>query len=81
MSAMSKRPSPPLANRFEMRLSDEFAAAMDEWRRGQVDLPSRAEAIRRLAVRGLDADAEVVRLRARLAAAGVDPDGDDGGTR
>ena len=31
-----------------MRLSDEFLERLDEWRRKQPDLPSRAEAIRRL---------------------------------
>ena len=39
--------------RFEMRLSPEFVARVDEWRRRQADLPSRAEAIRRLAEAGL----------------------------
>jgi hypothetical protein len=33
---------------FQMRLSDEFLGRLDEWRRKQPDLPSRAEAIRRL---------------------------------
>jgi hypothetical protein len=31
-----------------MRLSNEFLERLDEWRRKQPDLPSRAEAIRRL---------------------------------
>jgi hypothetical protein len=31
-----------------VRLQPEFAAPLDGWRRGQSDLPSRAEAIRRL---------------------------------
>jgi hypothetical protein len=31
-----------------MRLSDGFLERLDEWRRRQPDLPSRAEAIRRL---------------------------------
>jgi len=31
-----------------MRLSDGFLERLDEWRRKQPDLPSRAEAIRRL---------------------------------
>jgi hypothetical protein len=33
---------------FVMRASEEFLRAIDDWRRKQVDLPSRAEAIRRL---------------------------------
>ena len=33
---------------FQMRVSDAFLASLDEWRRGQPDLPSRAEAVRRL---------------------------------
>jgi hypothetical protein len=31
-----------------MRVSEEFLRKVDNWRRGQADLPSRAEAIRRL---------------------------------
>jgi hypothetical protein len=31
-----------------MRLSSEFLERLDDWRRKQPDLPSRAEAIRRL---------------------------------
>jgi hypothetical protein len=31
-----------------MRLSNEFLERVDEWRRKQPDLPSRAESIRRL---------------------------------
>jgi hypothetical protein len=33
---------------FQMRVSDEFLERVDVWRRKQEDLPSRAEAIRRL---------------------------------
>ncbi len=33
---------------FQMRLSNEFLRRLDEWRRRQPDLPSRAESIRRL---------------------------------
>jgi hypothetical protein len=33
---------------FQMRVSDAFLRTVDEWRRGQIDLPSRAEAIRRM---------------------------------
>jgi len=31
-----------------MRVSEDFLRAVDDWRRGQIDLPSRAEAIRRM---------------------------------
>jgi hypothetical protein len=31
-----------------MRVSEAFLRTVDEWRRGQIDLPSRAEAIRRM---------------------------------
>jgi len=31
-----------------MRVSEQFLRMVDDWRRTQVDLPSRAEAIRRL---------------------------------
>jgi hypothetical protein len=34
--------------RFEMRFDLESLANIDDWRRSQPDLPSRAEAIRRL---------------------------------
>ena len=33
---------------FQMRVSEEFMRLVDDWRRNQSDLPSRAEAIRRL---------------------------------
>ena len=41
------------AERFEMRVSKEFLAAIDEWRRHQPDSPSRAEAMRQLVELGL----------------------------
>jgi len=31
-----------------MRVSEDFLRTVDDWRRGQIDLPSRAEAIRRM---------------------------------
>ena len=33
---------------FQMRVSETFLRTVDDWRRGQVDVPSRAEAIRRM---------------------------------
>jgi hypothetical protein len=33
---------------FQMRASEEFLRRIDDWRREQPDLPSRAESIRRL---------------------------------
>jgi uncharacterized protein len=41
--------------RFEMRLDVESVERIDEWRRKEPDLPSRAEAIRRLVDLGLQA--------------------------
>jgi hypothetical protein len=41
----SKRPQD---RPFQMRVSEQFLRMVDDWRRGQTDLPSRAEAIRRL---------------------------------
>ena len=38
----------PKTERFEMRWEAEMLERVDEWRRQQKDLPSRAEAIRRL---------------------------------
>ena len=34
--------------RFELRVSSEFLKIVDDWRRHEPDIPSRAEAIRRL---------------------------------
>jgi hypothetical protein len=41
--------------RFEMRVPASFLKMVDDWRRKQPDLPSRAEAIRRLVELGLKA--------------------------
>jgi hypothetical protein len=41
--------------RFELRMDREEIAQVDDWRRHQADLPSRAEAIRRLIQFGLKA--------------------------
>ncbi len=43
----------PKTERFEMRMDPETLARVDEWRRKQPDLPSRAEAMRRLVDLGL----------------------------
>lgn len=45
----------PKPQTFQMRVSDDWLAKIDEWRRQQPDLPSRAEAIRRLVDMGLKA--------------------------
>jgi hypothetical protein len=43
------RPSKTAQDRpFQMRVSEDFLRMVDDWRRRQNDLPSRAEAIRRL---------------------------------
>ncbi len=39
--------------RFEMRLDEEILSSVDDWRRQQDDVPSRAEAMRRLVELGL----------------------------
>jgi uncharacterized protein len=39
--------------RFEMRAPSSFLKTIDDWRRKQPELPSRAEAIRRLVEIGL----------------------------
>ena len=42
-----------LDQRIQLVASNEFSHVIDEWRRGQPDLPSRSEAIRRLVELGL----------------------------
>lgn len=42
-----------LDQRIQLVASSEFSKTVDEWRRGQSDLPSRSEAIRRLVDLGL----------------------------
>ena len=43
------RPSKRTHDRpFQMRVSESFLRMVDDWRRGQIDVPSRAEAIRRM---------------------------------
>lgn len=41
------------AHPFQMRVSSDWLQKIDRWRRTQADLPSRAEAIRRLVGMGL----------------------------
>jgi len=43
----------PLSERFEMRLDEETLGRVDRWRSEQADVPSRAEAMRRLIEQGL----------------------------
>jgi len=38
---------------YQMRVTEKWLATIDNWRRQQPDLPSRAEAIRRLVEKGL----------------------------
>ena len=33
---------------YDKRVSESFLRMVDDWRRGQLDIPSRAEAIRRM---------------------------------
>ena len=45
------RGRPPKRNQdrpFQMRVSESFLRMVDDWRRAQLDIPSRAEAIRRM---------------------------------
>lgn len=46
------------SERFEMRLDEETIGRVDEWRSKQSDLPSRAEAVRRLVDMSLERVAE-----------------------
>lgn len=48
-----KRPV-TLPQLIQLRLSDDLAKRIDDWRRKQDDLPTRSEAIRRLVDRALD---------------------------
>lgn len=41
-----------------MRVSEDFLRLLDDWRRKQADLPSRAEAVRRLVERGIAATSD-----------------------
>jgi hypothetical protein len=56
-------PGEEQTERFQMRVSPSFLRLIDEWRRKQPDLPSRAEAIRRLVQRGVSASEKSGRRR------------------
>ena len=56
-------PTEEQTERFQMRVSPSFLRLVDEWRRKQPDLPSRAEAIRRLVERGVNAPEKRARKR------------------
>jgi metal-responsive CopG/Arc/MetJ family transcriptional regulator len=47
-----------LPNLVQLRLPDDIAKAIDDWRRKHPDLPTRSEAIRQLIVRGLREEPE-----------------------
>jgi len=49
-------PAPTKSERFEMLVDPAFLRRIDDWRRKQPDLPSRAEAIRRLVEQALKRD-------------------------
>jgi Ribbon-helix-helix protein, copG family len=49
MSSIMVRPtSNPKPNQIQLRCSDEYLHAIDEWRAKQRPIPSRSEAIRQL---------------------------------
>jgi uncharacterized protein len=43
----------PMSERFEMRVDEDILSRVDKWREKQADVPSRAEAMRRLVEVGL----------------------------
>ena len=45
--------------RFEMRVSEQFLGRIDEWRRKQHDIPSRASAIRLVVEKALASELKV----------------------
>lgn len=49
-----------------MRVSQEFLRLVDDWRRHEPDIPGRSEAIRRLALKGMDAEENLAFFRERL---------------
>ena len=79
---MNKKPTA-----LEMRLGRSFLETVDEWRRKQKGLPSRAEAIRRLVERGLanqparQLNKGAKRKAAKMAGREIDRLGDQTATR
>jgi hypothetical protein len=53
----------PKTERFEMRLETTMIERVDAWRRKQGDLPSRAEAFRRLIGLGLSAKKTAAKVK------------------
>ena len=51
------RDAPP-GTVLQPRFDDDFLVRIDDWRRDQPDMPSRTEALRRLAALALDAEAK-----------------------
>lgn len=51
---------------FQMRVSEDFLRTIDDWRRRQPELPSRAEAIRQLIQTGLAARPILVDVQSML---------------
>lgn len=47
-----------MSTTFQMRVHPAFIELIDEWRRDQPDLPSRAEAIRRLTLHSIQIQKE-----------------------
>jgi hypothetical protein len=48
----------PQTHQLQTRVSKEFLAVLDAWRRQQEDMPTRTEAVRRLTAAGLEAEAK-----------------------
>lgn len=76
---MPRSPLPGPATRKNILLLNDLWARIAAYRHAR-QIGTEMEALRRLVGRGLDADAEIARLRALLAAAGLDPDKGEGGT-
>jgi hypothetical protein len=51
---MARKRDSKMTDLVAVRLKPETTAVLDQWRREQLDLPNRAEAIRRLMVKGLE---------------------------
>ena len=47
--------------RINLHITEPLMRALDDWRRRQIDIPSRADACRRLLVKALEDDARSVR--------------------